>query len=88
MTDYRVAPLLPFKSVGASLAFTAILGPVGLLYASFWGAIAMILLGVVVVSSKLIFPIILLWIICCIWGVAAAEAYNRRMINQIQSRAA
>jgi hypothetical protein len=67
------------KSVAVALLFSVILGPVGLLYASFWGGVAMIVLGVVVVSSKLLFPIILLWIICCVWSVRAVELYNRKL---------
>lgn len=71
----------PYKSVAVSLLFTVILGPVGLLYASFWGGLLMILIGLVVVSSLFPFPIILLWIGCCIWGVRAVEHYNRRLLN-------
>jgi hypothetical protein len=72
----------PLKSVAGSLVFTAILGPVGLLYASFWAALVMIPLGIIVISIKLIFPIILVWIICCVLGVAAAERYNRRVLSR------
>jgi hypothetical protein len=74
-------PKLPYKSVAVALLFCAVLGPVGLLYASFWGGFVMIVLGIVVVCSKLIFPIILLWIICCLWGVKAAERYNRQLLK-------
>jgi len=72
---------LPFKSVGVALLFSAILGPVGLLYASFWGGFSMILVGIVVISSKFFFPILLLWLICCIWAVGAVEAYNRNLLQ-------
>jgi hypothetical protein len=65
--------------VAVALLFCALLGPVGLLYASFWGGFVMILVGIVVVCSKLIFPIILLWIICCLLGVKATERYNRKL---------
>lgn len=69
----------PFKSVAGALLFTAVLGPVGLLYASFWGGFWMILLGIIVVSSKMMFPNILLWLVCCIWGVAAVERHNKKI---------
>jgi uncharacterized RDD family membrane protein YckC len=72
-----------YKSVAAALIFSAILGPVGLLYASFWGGFVMILIGIVVVCSKLLFPIILFWIICCIWGVRAVEVHNRKIIRAL-----
>lgn len=74
----------PYKSVAGALIFAAILGPVGLLYASLWGAIFMIVLGVVVISSKFMVPIILLWVGCCVWSVAAVEAHNRRIGNQVK----
>lgn len=74
-------PRLPYKSLAGALLFSVILGPVGLLYASFWGGLIMIAVGIVVVSSKFIFPIVLLWIICCIWSVGAVEVYNRKVFN-------
>ncbi|HVE44309.1 MAG TPA: hypothetical protein VNC84_04140 [Gammaproteobacteria bacterium] len=70
---------LPYKSVAAALLFSVILGPVGLLYASFWGGVSLIMLGIIVVSNKFIFPIILLWITCCIWSVGAVESYNKKI---------
>lgn len=75
------APRLPYKSLAGALLFSVILGPVGLLYASFWGGLTMIAIGIVVISSKFIFPIILLWIICCIWSVGAVESYNRKVFT-------
>lgn len=74
-------PSLPYKSVAVGLLFTVILGPVGLLYASFWGGLIMILLGIVVFSSKLIIPVLLLWVFCCLWGVQAVESYNRKIFQ-------
>ena len=54
----------PFKSVAIALLFCAVLGPIGLLYSSLRGGIFMTLIGIVVVSSKFFFPILLVWIIC------------------------
>ena len=73
---------LPMKNVAAALLFCVLLGPVGLLYASFWGGIIMILLGIVVMSSQLPFPIIVLWLMCCVWAVGAVERYNRKINNE------
>lgn len=77
-------PHLPYKSVAGALLFSILLGPVGLLYASFWGGFMMITVGIVVISNKFIFPIILLWIVCCIWSVGAVESYNRKIVNGMQ----
>ncbi len=70
---------LPYKSVAAALLFSVILGPVGLLYASFWGGITMIFFAIVVFSARLLFCALLVWIICCIWGVGAVESYNKKL---------
>lgn len=69
----------PYKSVAAALLFSIILGPVGLLYASFWGGLSMVVVGIVVISNKFVFPILLLWLICTIWSVGAVESYNRKL---------
>lgn len=70
----------PYKSVAAALLFSAILGPVGLLYASFWGGVFMIVLGIVVISHQFFFPVVLVWIVSCIWGVGAVESYNKKIL--------
>lgn len=72
---------LPFKSVAAALMFSVILGPVGLLYASFWGGFFMTMIGMVVIKSGMFFSIALWWVACSIWSVAAAERYNRKMLQ-------
>lgn len=70
------------KSVAGALLFAVALGPVGLLYASFWGGLTMIILGIIVGSAKLFFPILLVWIGSCIWAVAAVEKHNRKLLLQ------
>lgn len=79
---YQVSPP-PYKSVAIALLFCVILGPVGLLYASFWGGFFMILIGIIVCSAKWIFPILLLWILCCIWAVKAVENYNTKIYKKM-----
>jgi hypothetical protein len=71
--------VLPFKSIAGALLFAVVLGPIGLLYASFWGGLLMISVGIVVISAKLFFPIMLVWISSCVWAVGAAEIHNRRI---------
>lgn len=74
---------LPYKSVAAALVFSVLLGPVGLLYASFWGGFIMILLGIVVIANKFIFPIIVLWLVCCIWAVRSVEKHNKQLTQTV-----
>lgn len=77
----------PYKNVAAALLFAAVLGPVGLLYSSFWGGFLMIFVTMVVISSKLVFPSILAWVTCCIWGVGAVEKHNRQLSQVLLQKA-
>lgn len=72
---------LPLKSVAGTILFCVILGPIGLLYSSLWGGIVMIILGFIVLSSQLMVPIILVWVISCVWGVAATNRYNKKIVK-------
>ncbi len=73
-------PTLPFKSVAAALVFSVLLGPVGLLYASFWGGFFMTMIGMVILKSGMFFSIVLWWVSCSIISVGAAERYNRKIL--------
>ena len=77
-------PIKPYKSVAGALVFSLLLGPIGLLYASFWGGILMIALGMIAVTSQAIFFIFLTWIICCVWAVGASESYNRKIFASME----
>lgn len=70
---------LPFKNLAVALLFSVILGPVGLLYASSFGGIIMIILGLIVIYSKLLVPMILVWIGSCVWSVLATNRYNEKI---------
>jgi membrane protein implicated in regulation of membrane protease activity len=75
---------LPFKSLAAALLFSVFLGPVGLLYASTIGGVVMIIIGCVVASSLLWVPILIVWLISCVWSVVAVNRYNQRRCEAIQ----
>ncbi len=77
-----VISILPYKSPAAALLLSAVLGPIGLLYATFWGGVIMIPLGLVVVSSRLPFPILFLWITCCVLSVRMVNNYNVSLMQQ------
>lgn len=72
---------LPLKSVGVALLYTVILGPLGLLYASIRGSLVMLLAALVVISGHYWFLTLLVWIISCVWGVAAVESFNRNVVK-------
>lgn len=71
-----------FKNTATALIFSVLLGPVGLLYSSFWGGFMMIFVFILVFSTQQPFPIVLTWLICCIWSVGAVETYNKKLLKQ------
>lgn len=75
---------LPLKSVAIALLFSVFLGPIGVLYSSMVGGLVMIFLGFIVLSSKLLVPILLVWVISCIWGVAATNRYNQKLLKTVR----
>lgn len=81
LQQQKFKPTLPFKSVAVALLFSTLLGPVGLLYASVLGGVIMIVLGFIVISSNLMVPIILVWLISCIWSTAATNQYNTKLLK-------
>ncbi len=74
--------LLPLKSVAVALLFCVFLGPVGVLYSSVVGGVVMMTVGILVLRAKLIGPILLLWMVSCTWGVAAANRYNNKIVSR------
>lgn len=77
---------LPLKSVAVALLFCTFLGPVGVLYSSLTGGIVMILLGLLVFRAKLLGLIIVVWLASCVWGVAAANYFNKKVLQSNSSR--
>lgn len=74
---------LPFKSVAVTLLFCVILGPIGLLYSSALGGSVMILFALFIICSPFHMPIILVWLGSCIWGVIAANKYNKKLLEKM-----
>ncbi|MBV8803133.1 MAG: hypothetical protein JO131_09300 [Gammaproteobacteria bacterium] len=78
-------PFLPFKNLAGALLFTIFFGPLGLLYSSSMGGIIMLILGFITVCSKMIVPIIFVWIGSSIWSVIATNRYNKKILRQRNS---
>ena len=72
---------LPYKSFAAALIFGVLLGPIGLLYGTYWGGFLMISIALYVVYFKLYLPTVLCWLLCCIWNVGAVESYNKKILK-------
>lgn len=73
---------LPYKSTAAALLFSVVLGPVGLLYSSFWGGFFLSIIAVFILCSKFFFLAFLIWLISCFWSVRAVENYNRKLMTK------
>ncbi|MDR3477465.1 MAG: hypothetical protein P4M14_05470 [Gammaproteobacteria bacterium] len=74
---------LPFKSVAIALLFSMFFGPVGLLYASTLGGTLLILLAFVGVCIKQFVTVTMIWLLACIWSVAATNRYNRKILRAL-----
>lgn len=85
MIESQAKPTLPLKSVAGALLFTVLLGPVGLLYSSTRGGAIMIVIGFIVACAKFPIPILMVWLACCIWGVAAANQYNSKIMLKVSN---
>jgi len=68
------------KSVAVALLFCTFLGPVGLLYSSVIGGSLMIVLALLVFRLKLWGLFLLIWLGSCIWGVAATNRLNKKIL--------
>ena len=73
---------LPVKSIATALLFCVVLGPFGLLYSSLTGGVVTMLAALLVIRSKALILLLLVWFVACFWGVAAANRYNDRLLDQ------
>lgn len=68
------------KSVGVSLLFTLLFGPLGMFYSTVSGALIMIVVSVVLGFFTLGFSLLLTWPVSIIWGAIAAKEHNSRVL--------
>ncbi|MGF7046496.1 putative membrane protein [Paenibacillus sp. DS2015] len=75
------------KSVGVALLLTFIFGPLGLFYSSIAGGIIMLCVNAFVLLISILTAgfggvlFFLTQLICIIWGVTAAQKYNKRIMS-------
>jgi hypothetical protein len=72
---------LPLKSVPTALLFCVFLGPVGMLYSTVIGGTIMIMIGFIVACAKFFIPMAIVWLLSCIWGVAATNRFNKKQLS-------
>lgn len=69
------------KSVGVAVALTFFFGPLGLLYSTVIGGVIMLAVSVVVGVLTLGIGLLVTHPICIIWGVVAANDYNKKLLS-------
>jgi len=70
------------KSVVLALVLTFFLGPLGLFYASRWGAVALILLAAVGVVLTMGFVLIFVWPASMAWAAIAASNQHHQFASE------
>jgi hypothetical protein len=71
------------KSVGLALVLTLLLGPLGLFYASVWGAVALILLAAAGVVPTFGFVLIFVWPASMAWAAVSAGGKHRAYLQEV-----
>jgi type IV secretory pathway VirB2 component (pilin) len=85
VTAYAASGAAPAKNPGLAALLAAVLGPLGMLYATIPGAVAMFCINLVVlVLGVLTFGVGLFlgfftWIAGIVWAYMAADQYNKRL---------
>ncbi len=67
----------PTKSVGAAILLAIFFGPLGMLYSTVPGALAMMLISFVLFFLTAGFSVFLTWPVCIVWAAIAADSHNR-----------
>jgi len=70
------------KSVALALVLTFFLGPLGLFYATVWGAVVLILVAAAGVVPTLGFVLIFVWPASIVWGAIAASDKHRSFVRR------
>ena len=70
------------KSVTLALLLTFFLGPLGLFYATVWGAVVLILVAAAGVVPTLGFVLIFVWPASIVWGAIAASDKHRSFVHR------
>lgn len=68
------------KSVALALVLTFFLGPLGLVYVSVWGAVALVLLAAAGVVPTMGFVLIFVWPASMVWAAIAASRQHKAFL--------
>lgn len=81
-TQQQLRPTLPLKSVAGALLFSALLGPIGALYATVLGGASMMVLTFLAIHGKFYTAAAIFWMTSCVWSVVAVNRYNRKIVGR------
>ncbi|MEM9252913.1 MAG: hypothetical protein AAGB29_11240 [Planctomycetota bacterium] len=70
------------KNVGVAIILTFLLGPLGMLYSTIFGAIVMLVVSLVVGVLTLGIGLFVTQPICILWAALAAAAYNKKIVTR------
>lgn len=68
------------KSVGTAIMLAFLFGPLGMLYSTVGGAVAMCFIMLAVGAVTLGFGLPIAWFACMFWAAHAANEHNRRLV--------
>lgn len=79
-SNVQTVVTLPTKSVAVALVLAGLFGPLGMLYSTILGGIVMGLISIVVGIITVGFGLVVVWPICVLWAVIAANSHNKKML--------
>jgi hypothetical protein len=71
------------KSFGIAIVLTILFGPLGMFYATVFGALVMIVVSALVAVFTLGFGLVLMWSVAIAWAVAAVYVHNEKLLAQV-----
>ncbi len=71
----------PTKSVGIGLLLTFLFGPIGMLYATIWGGLLMMVVNLVVGIATFGMGLFITWPIQLIWVALSIRSFNKKLMK-------
>ena len=69
------------KSVGIGLLLTFLFGPIGMLYATIWGGLLMMVVNLAVGIATFGIGLLFTWPIQLIWVTLSIRSYNKKLMK-------
>lgn len=69
------------KSVGIGLLLTFLFGPIGMLYATVWGGLLMMMVNLILGFATFGIGLFFTWPIQLIWVTLSIRSYNKKLMK-------